>query len=105
MATPVDSCRKSHSRYVLPKFYLVAAIDIEASYITKLVRCGSIPSILPPYSTEGVENRPPQVCLMINENYAISLTSQKTISWNNEKKKVKMGKNFKNFWKMVASVT
>ena len=89
MATPVDSCRKSHSRCVQLKFYLVAAIDIEVSYITKLVRCGSIRSILPPYSTEEVEKRPPQACLMINENYAILLTCQKTISWTTEKKKGK----------------
>ena len=73
MATPVDSCRKSHSHFVQPKFYLVAAIDIEASYIAKLIWCGSIPSTLPPYYTEEVEKRPPQACLMINENYAILL--------------------------------
>ena len=73
MATPVDSCRKSHSRCVQPKFYLVAAIDVEASYITKLIWCASIPSTLPPYYTEEVEKRPPQACLMINENYAILL--------------------------------
>ena len=106
MATPVDSCRKSHSRCVQPKFYLVAAIDIEASYITKLIWCGSIPSTLPPYYTEEVEKRPPQACLMINENYAILLKLLKRRQADlMKKKKVKMSKNFGNFWKMVASIT
>ena len=98
MATPVDSCRKSHSRCVQPKFYLVAAIDIEASYITKLIRCGSIPSTLPPYPTEEVEKRPPQACLMIDENYAIlKLLKRRQAELMKKKKKVEMSKNFGNF--------